>query len=111
MRLALIALASVVTFAAPAFAHPEDEGMFQETRRPVVSFAREAIIRLITQSRLPASWTSATVVTGPDIRTVNGRQQWLYVFENSAIRNPAQRRLNVLMSPDGTFISANFRPR
>jgi hypothetical protein len=109
MRLALIALISAAGLAAPALAHPEGHDMFQDQRRPVVSYAREAVVRLITQSRLPASWSSATV-TGPDIRTVNGAQQWVYVFENSAVQNPAQRKLYVLMAPDGTFISASHRP-
>jgi hypothetical protein len=109
MRLALVALAAAGSLTAPAIAHPgghDDE--YRPQRRPITEIAQEAVVRLVTQAKLPASWSKATVVKS-ELRTRAGVQNWVVTFQNLAERNRAKRVLYVYMTTDGTFLSANHR--
>jgi len=110
MRIALIAVAAAVgSLTAPALGHPgghADE--YQPQRRPITEIAQESVVKLVTQAKLPASWSKAKVVKS-DLRVRGGAQQWVVTFQNLAERNRAKRMLYVIMSPEGRFISANHR--
>lgn len=110
MRLALVALAAALgSLTAPALGHPgghADE--YQSQRRPIIEIAQESVVKLVTQAKLPASWSKAKVVKS-EIRTRGGAQQWVVTFQNLAERNRAKRMLYVIMSTEGRFISANHR--
>ena len=109
MRFPIIVFAVVASLGAPALAHPEGhDRQFQAERRPVGELAQDAVVKLVTQGKLPASWAKATQ-TKRDLRTKNGKQQWVVTFHNKAERRRAKRTLYVLMTPDGEFISANHR--
>ncbi len=108
MRFALAAFAALgLTFAAPAVAHPDHEES-RPQRRPIADLARESVVRLVTQTRLPATWARARVVA-TDVRERGGVQQFVVTFQNDAERNRSRRTLYVLMTPSGEFISANYR--
>jgi len=108
MRIVALALAAVATLGTPALAHPDHEND-RPQRRPVAELAKDSVVKLVTQAKLPASWSKARTV-GSQIRTTkNGAQQWVVTFENKAIRNRAKQRLYVLMTPGGEFISANHK--
>lgn len=64
------------------------------------------MVKLVTQAKLPASWSKTKVVKS-ELRTRAGAQQWVVTFQNLPERNRAKRRLYVIMTTDGTFISAN----
>ncbi|MBA2772167.1 MAG: hypothetical protein H0U34_09200 [Sphingomonas sp.] len=70
--------------------------------------AQEAVVKLVTQAKLPASWAKAQQVK-MDIRTKDGAQQWVITFENKAERRSSKRLLYVLMTREGDFISANHK--
>lgn len=110
MRIALIAVAVAVgSLTAPALSHPgghADE--YQPQRRPITEIAQESVVKLVTQAKLPASWSKAKIVKS-DLRVRGGAQQWVVTFQNLVERNRAKRMLYVIMSTDGTFISANHR--
>ena len=107
MRFAIIAFAAIASFSAPAVAHPEHEE-FQAERRPIGELAQDAVVKLVTQAKLPASWSKARQIKR-NVRTKNGAQQWVITFENKAERRRAKRHLYVLMTSDGDFISANHK--
>jgi len=105
----ILAAAGAACLAAPVAAHPEDEfGSFSRRGPSTAELAQGAVERLISEKKLPASWSGAKLV-GFDFRTKNGVDQYVVVFENAAIRQPAKRKLYVLMTPSGSFISANHR--
>lgn len=107
MRIALAALAAAgLILAAPAVAHPDHDEAPQ--RRPIADLARESVVTLITQTRLPATWARARLVT-TSVRDRGGAQQFVVTFQNDAERNRSRRTLYVLMTPTGQFISANYR--
>lgn len=109
MRFAIMAFAALATFTAPAVAHPEGhDQQFQTERRPVGELAQDAVIKLVTQAKLPAGWAKAKLIK-QDLRTKNGTQQWVITFENKAERRRTKRLLHVLMTTDGEFISANHK--
>ena len=110
MRIAFVALAAAVgILATPAIAHPEGhDNEYRPQRRPIAEFAQQSVVRLVTQAKLPASWSRAKAVK-TELRTRAGAQQWVVTFQNLAERNRSKRVLYVLMSTEGTFISANHR--
>ena len=96
-------------FATPALAHPEHDGPSRTAeRRPVSERAKDAVVKLVTQAKLSATWSKAQPIK-TSVRTKNGAQQWVVVFQNKAERRAARRLLYVLMTPGGDFISANHR--
>jgi hypothetical protein len=105
----LAAAASVSVLAAPAFAHPEDEfGSYQPRGPSTGELAQEAINKLVAQKKLPATWTGARLVSF-DYRSKNGVEQYVVTFENPAIKQASKRKLYVLMSTSGSFISASHK--
>lgn len=111
MRTFLICLggASLALSAAPATAHPEDHFGGKNERAPSrTKLAEKAVVKLVSQSKLPASWTQATAVK-IETRTRKGAEQYVVTFRNGAIRQPAKRMLYVVMNSDGRFISANHK--
>lgn len=110
MRIASMALAAAVAgLSLPAIAHPgghDDE--YKPKRRPIAELAQESVVKLVTQAKLPASWSKVKPLKS-EIRSKNGGQQWVVSFQNPAERNRAKRMLYVIMSPEGAFISANHK--
>lgn len=109
MRTIFIALAAVGSPAAPALAHPDGHDRPQyEERKPIGVSAQEAVIKLVSQAKLPASWSAVKPIDSK-VRVKNGAQQWVVSFRNDAIKAAAKRNLYVVMTMDGTFVSANHR--
>lgn len=109
MRYAILALAALGILATPVAAHPDGHDKDNRPQRRLVSeMAQDAVVKLVTQAKLPASWSKAKLVKS-DIRTRNGAQQRVMVFQNNAIRTRSKRLLYVLMTPGGEFISANHK--
>jgi hypothetical protein len=108
MRLTFIAIA--VAFGGismPTFAHPEGHDEYlAPTPVPVTELAQTAVRRLVSESKLPASWTAAKLM-GRELRTKDGKLQWVVIFQNDAERRERRHMLYVLMSTGGAFISAD----
>ena len=110
----LILAAALLGIPAAASAHPEGHDDEQFRAPPLAAevnipqAARQAVIRLVSQARLHASWARLQPVSSAE-RSRGGARQWVITFQNNGMRNPAQRRLYVIMRPDGTFVSANYR--
>lgn len=109
MRLAYLALIAMTFVPAQVTAHPEGHDVQERVQpRPVAEIAKASIVKLVTQAKLPASWSQAQLI-GNRTRTRNGVDQLVITFENRAIRKQSKRRLYVLMTPGGEFISANHK--
>lgn len=105
-KLILIAGLAALGLTSPALAHPEDEGM--SVRGPSTGeLAQGAINKLVAQKKLPASWTRAKM-TKFDYREKNGGQ-YVLTYENAAIKQAAKRKLFVVMTTDGKFVSAGHK--
>ena len=107
LMFAMAAAVSASLFAAPASAHPEDE--FGAYRGPTTSErAQVAIAKLVSEKKLPASWNNATLVAF-DYRTKNGVDQYVVTFQNPAVKQSSKRKLYVIMTTGGEFISAGYK--
>ena len=103
MRFALLFVTSLVLTPFAAFAHPDhDDG---EEEQSIEQTARDAVIRLITQAKLSASWTRARIV-GTHARRVRGAAQTVVTFRNDAEKLAAKRSFHVVLSGNGEVISA-----
>lgn len=113
MRIGILIISAAGLAATPALAHPggHDDEQFRAPRivqKSIPEKAQEAVVKLVTQAKLPASWSNVQPLT-TQRRAKKGVQQWVVTFRNNAIRNAARRTLYVIMTEDGTFISANHR--
>ncbi len=110
MRFSILILAALSTSATPAFAHPDGhDQQYRAVQRTVPQMAQDAVVKLVTQAKLPASWTKAEPVKSV-VRTRKGAKQWVVTFENKAERRRGKRLLHVVMTPGGEFVSANHKP-
>ena len=107
MRIALIALAALTLHASPALAHPDHDDADHD-ERPIQQVAKDSLIRLISQAKLPASWSRAAVA-GTRERSVRGQRQTIVTFRNDAERDPARKLFHVVMTSAGQFVSGDFK--
>lgn len=99
---------AVLALAGPALAHPEDEQLNAAPRGPsATDLAEQEIGKLIAQKKLPASWAKATMAKF-DYRERNGGQ-YVLVFENAAIKQAGRRKLYVVITTEGKFVSAGYK--
>ena len=103
----LAAAASLILVGAPAWAHPEDEGSDYRRGPSTAEMAQLEINNLVAMKKLPASWTRARMVN-VDYRARNGGQ-YVLLFENAAIKQPAKRRLYVVMTISGGLVSTGYK--
>ena len=108
----LVALTALATVGSPALAHPEHDEMPQRAeRKPMAETAKDAVIRLVTQVKLPSSWSKAKA-TQTEARMIGGIQNWVVTFDNPAIKSAAKRKLYVVLTKSGDFVSAaNTSPK
>ena len=102
MRFPSLALATAVLAASvPAVAHPEHD----QARAPAspAQTARGAIMRQVSQSKLPASWGSAKMIEAK-ARMRGGANQTVVTFRNDAEPNKARRMLFVVVA-NGDVVS------
>lgn len=109
MRYLILALAALSATATPAVGHPDGhDDQFRVVQRTVPQMAQDAVVRLVTQAKLPASWSKAEPIKS-SVRVRKGVNQWVITFENKVEPRRGKRLLYVLMTPGGEFISANHK--
>ncbi|WP_156441223.1 DUF6488 family protein [Sphingomonas sp. CCH21-G11] len=101
----LVLAAAAAAVSVPAMAHPEHD----QARAPVspAQTARGAIMRQVSQSKLPASWGSAKLVEAK-ARVRNGANQTVVTFKNDAERNKARRMLYIVVA-NGDVVSTGHK--
>ncbi len=105
MRKILISTALLATFSSPVFAHPDHDEMPRPVvRKPMAEVAKDEVIKLVTQAKLPASWSSAKALK-TDTRMVSGTRRWVVTFQNPAIKSASNRTLYVVLAQNGDFVS------
>lgn len=115
MRFSILIFAAAAAFTAPAMAHPEHDDIrtpaspARELRAPASpeQEARGSVMRLISQTKLSASWGKAKLV-GTKARVRNGANQTVVTFRNDAERNKARRTLYVVLA-NGNVVSTGHK--
>lgn len=106
---AALAAVSLIGIASPVFAHPEDNFYDSPQPKPIRVEAKEAVVKLVTQSKLPASWAKAEAIDASFVR-VRDNERWVVTFENPAIAKASERKLYVMLTAGREFVSASFKP-
>ena len=109
LTLSAVAAASMAVVATPAYAHPDRDQDYRPQRKPIAELAKQAVVKLVTQSKLPASWAKIDA-SDSDLRANNGKPQWVVTFENPQIKSASKRKLYVTMTGTGEFVSASHKP-
>lgn len=110
MRKILLSVAVLATFASPALAHPEHDEMPRRVApKPMGEVAKSEVIKLVTQAKLAASWSSATA-SNTQSKVIGGATRWVITFQNPAIRTAANRTLFIVLAQNGDFVSHSFTP-
>ena len=105
MRNFCFALALTILPVTAAIAHP-DHDMDEPEDRSVEQLAKDHVIKLVSQAKLPASWAKAKPQPTQN-RRVRGRPQSVVAFRNDA--EPQARRLfYVVLASDGAVVSADY---
>jgi hypothetical protein len=94
--------------ASPVLAHPEDEDW--RMRNPQVMAMTNAdfiVQRLIRSSVIDPSWSGITP-SSAQTRQRNGAYEWVVIYRNPTVADPAQRVLYVMLSMSGDYIAANY---
>lgn len=105
MRFILAALFAVLTPATTLMAHPDHDIDEPEDLTPE-QVARASIVRLVSQTKLPVSWTKASLVQ-TKLRTVRGLRQTVLTFNNAREANKAKQTLFVVLDNQDAFVSAD----
>ena len=108
MRFIPLAIAAIGLLSAPAIAHPEHDGPPMQ-RKSMGQYAKDAVIKLITQAKLDASWSKVEPLKS-ETRVRGGRQQWVVTFRNDPIKNANKRMLYVVLTQGGDYISSSLTP-
>jgi hypothetical protein len=96
----------VLVFASQSsFGHGDHQ--HELTKDDAGSVAKGYVDQLVTDSKLPKSWTASTVVTS-DSRIIKGKSRWIVTFENSKESDASKKKLEVVMTPGGQFVSQQF---
>lgn len=110
MRKMLLSAAILATLSSPALAHPEHDEMPRPVvRKPMAEVASSEVIKLVTQAKLPASWSSAKA-TKTETKIIRGAQRWVVTCQNSAIKSASKRTLYVVLAQNGDFVSYSYTP-
>lgn len=109
-RALIVALA--LGAAAPAVAHPEGHGPQVMTVDKSVAEARaKSVVRtLIDRDTVEASWATINP-TSAQLRAGRDGLEWVVLFENPKVRDPAKRKLYVFLTADGGYLAANHTGR
>ncbi len=110
MRRILLSATIIATFANPVGAHPEHEDMpRRDAHKPMGEVAKSEVIKLVTQAKLAASWSSAQA-TNTQSKLIGGATRWVVTFQNSAIKSASKRTLYVVLAQNGDFVSYSYTP-
>jgi hypothetical protein len=103
-----LALALAFSVAAPAIAHP-DHGMDeQENPRLLALYSASVVVaRMVDRGALPETWRGIEPSSAL-LRQRNGATEWVVTFQNTAIADPNERTLYVMLTQGGVYIAANY---
>jgi hypothetical protein len=95
------------SFAAPAFGHPEghDEPSYV-TPLTAKSLSDQVVKQMVERKIVPESWLKAAAKS-PDVRVRNGEPEYVTVYRNAAIADPAKQTLYVIFSVYGQYLGAS----
>ncbi len=88
------------------FAHGDH---YELTKGDAIVAAKTHIDQLIAGKKLPDDWKTATPMPAVTAtKTINGKQRWVVVFENEKETDTTKKKLEVILTPAGKYISYKY---
>ena len=69
--------------------------------------ATKIVAALANRNKLDKSWESITA-SSTEKQVYEGAQEWLVIFVNDKIKDPARQKLYIFLTLGGDYIAANF---
>lgn len=69
--------------------------------------ARKNVSRLIDKGKVPASWKKIEA-SSAEKKMFGKKEEWVVVFRNDKVEDPAKQTLYIFLGLDGTYIAANY---
>ncbi len=111
MRLATLLfgfILSLYTFPAMAGSgHDHGHSHAPANQETAEKNATSIIATLVKSDKLENSWTSITA-SSVEKKVFNGNPEWVVIFVNDKISDPAKRTLYVFLTSGGDYIAANY---
>ena len=111
MRLTSLLLCFILnlfTFSAMAGSgHDHGHSHAPVNQATATTFATKVIVSLANRDKLDKSWTSITA-SSVEKEAYNGKEEWVAVFVNEKITDPAKQKLYIFLTLSGDYIAANY---
>ena len=109
--LATTLVLSSLFFCAPVVAgsghdHGHSHAQAPATKETAEKNAEKAIASLVETGKIDKSWKSITASTS-EKKNYSGRSEWVVIFINDKITDPAKQKLYVFLTLSGEYIAAN----
>jgi hypothetical protein len=111
MRLTTLLLGSILSlFAFTTMAgsgHDHGHSHDPVNQETAVTNATEIVAAFVKGEKLEESWASITA-SSVEQKTFNGQPEWVVVFVNDEITDPARQKLYIFLTSGGDYIAANY---
>ncbi len=109
--LATTLILSSLFFCAPAVAgsghdHGHSHAQAPASKETAERNAEKSISSLVVSGKIDKTWESA-IASSSEKKDYNGRSEWVVVFINEKIADPARKKLYVFLTLAGEYIAAN----
>ncbi|CAA7624401.1 DUF6488 family protein [Magnetospirillum sp. UT-4] len=105
-----VSLALALLAAPPAAAHPGGHVGDPVGREVVVPAAMDVKTRLVQEGKIDFTWAMVEPAKADQIDN-NGEKEWLVLFHNPAVADPAKRILYIFFTIEGMYLAANYTGR
>lgn len=110
--LATTLVLSSLLFGAPVMAgsghdHGHSHAQAPVNKETAEKNAEKAIASLVVTGKIDKSWKSITV-SSSEKKDFNGRSEWVVIYINEKITEPAKQKLYVFLTLSGEYIAANY---
>lgn len=109
--LATTLILSSLFFCAPVTAgsghdHGHSHAQAPASKETAEKNAEKAIASLVVTGKIDKTWESVTA-SSSEKKDYSGRSEWIVIFINENITDPAKKKLYVFLTLGGEYIAAN----
>lgn len=115
-RISMKTLASAVVLSSLLFGSPVMAGSGHDhghshaqapvNKETAEENAGKAIASLVASGKLDKSWVSISPISS-EKKSFNGQSEWVVIFINEKVTDPAKQKLYVFLTLGGEYIAAN----
>ena len=101
----LLSLSTFLALAGTGHDHGHSHGPVDQETAKIMATA--AVVDLAKSEKLDASWAAITA-SSVEQKVFKNSPEWIVIFVNDEISDPAKRKLYVFLTLGGDYIAANY---